>query len=524
MRTPLAHFRDFSDAFMPSLASHLLSSTLFMLIVLAVLYALRRRITAGARYWLAFLAIMKFALPAEPLVAAMRAIAGSLVRPDFAEPFVAPLAAVGGALHIFAAPEPQAIWPALAATVWIVGAAGIIARFVITQRRLVTLSVRTAAAPEKREIEILARAKRLTGVRRSIDIARASLPEAPAVLRIFRPVIVLPSAGCDGLSDRELEVLLVHECAHVARHDNLLTMIEAFVCGIFWFHPLVWMTQRIALTEREKACDEAVATSVEGRETYMTALRKFCHASIAPRLPGVSCMATASLKERMDYVMEFAALQSKAPSSRRVMSIAITALVAFTLAAGFGRPELAFAGEETRTTKPYAIKLSASSQGDAVMLAATVSENSSGKVIAAPMLSMAPGGEAAANSSTSGAEVSFSARHVSPETMSVDVTITRSGRLLQRHTTEIAVTKGAAAPEKYTGQPINLRLADADLRDLLGTFGDLTGLEIRVDEGVQGKVSVDWQNVPWDEALHSLLQEHDLEYRLEGSTMYVSKK
>jgi hypothetical protein len=47
---------------------------------------------------------------------------------------------------------------------------------------------------------------------------------------------------------------------------------------------------------------------------------------------------------------------------------------------------------------------------------------------------------------------------------------------------------------------------------------------MRIDEAVQGKVSMTWHNVPWDEALDSIMRENGLTYRIEGSTLLVSKR
>lgn len=49
-------------------------------------------------------------------------------------------------------------------------------------------------------------------------------------------------------------------------------------------------------------------------------------------------------------------------------------------------------------------------------------------------------------------------------------------------------------------------------------------MKMRIDEDVQGKVSTSWQNVPWDEALDSILKENGLTYRIEGATLHVSKR
>src|SRR6185369_2371254 len=79
----------------------------------------------------------------------------------------------------------------------------------------------------------------------------------------------------------------------------------------------------------------------------------------------------------------------------------------------------------------------------------------------------------------------------------------------------------SAAGRVYTGEPISLNLKDADMKDVLRTFAQLTGLNIAVDPGVGGAVTVDFVDVPWDQALDLILRQNGLTYVLEGNVMRV---
>jgi type IV pilus assembly protein PilQ len=78
--------------------------------------------------------------------------------------------------------------------------------------------------------------------------------------------------------------------------------------------------------------------------------------------------------------------------------------------------------------------------------------------------------------------------------------------------------------QAYSGEKISLNLANADIRDVLKVFGDLTGLEITFAPEVQGSVSVNYSGTPWDQALDEILTENGLTYKLEGNKMYIFKK
>lgn len=502
----------------PAVVAHVWSSTIFLALILLALLLVRSRLTASARFALVFIGILKFAIPAAPLTRLIQSM-----TPIHAVGAI-PMAVLAGAFPPATVSVERSIWPGILLAVWIAAAFAIVVRFSLTRHRLVSLATRTALPPNTREAAALDRARRFLGIGSSIDIARCAFPEAPAVLRIFRPVVVLPADGCDDLSDEELESLLRHECAHVARRDNAIARIESLVTALFWFHPLIWIAQRIAAVERERACDEAVASDADERKTYLAALYKFCHASIAPRLPGVSCMATSQLKERIEHIMNYPTLKALSPPTRRVASLASFILFLFTFASALvavPRAENSASAED----HPYKTQFTAHGRnGKTFEIDVLVVEKKTSETIAIPTLHLdvdgsggeVKGGRVLSSGTLVEATIDAIPNHDRRHQFVISAAIRENGKLVQHE--EI----GSAGV--YTGDPISLSLLNADLRDVLGTFAKLTGTDIQVDPEIEGKVSVSWKNVPWDEALDSLLEEHGLTYKIEGKTIHVSKK
>ena len=79
----------------------------------------------------------------------------------------------------------------------------------------------------------------------------------------------------------------------------------------------------------------------------------------------------------------------------------------------------------------------------------------------------------------------------------------------------------SGAEKTYTGEPLSLTLKEADIKDVLHTFQQLTGLNIAVDPQVSGLVTVDFVDIPWDQALEIILRQNGLAYILEGNVMRV---
>jgi type IV pilus assembly protein PilQ len=85
-----------------------------------------------------------------------------------------------------------------------------------------------------------------------------------------------------------------------------------------------------------------------------------------------------------------------------------------------------------------------------------------------------------------------------------------------------ATTEVATGEVQFTGDPISLTLKDADIKDVLKTFSALTQLNIVIDPEVNGSVTVELRDVPWDQALDLILRINGLDYLLENNVLRVS--
>ncbi|HUK13566.1 MAG TPA: AMIN domain-containing protein, partial [Thermoanaerobaculaceae bacterium] len=91
-------------------------------------------------------------------------------------------------------------------------------------------------------------------------------------------------------------------------------------------------------------------------------------------------------------------------------------------------------------------------------------------------------------------------------------------------TTVSTGAKEVESQEKhFTGEPISLELKDADIKDVLRTFAKITGLNVVVDPGVSGSVTVNLENVPWDQCLDIILRINGLDYVVENNVLRVAR-
>jgi type IV pilus assembly protein PilQ len=89
-----------------------------------------------------------------------------------------------------------------------------------------------------------------------------------------------------------------------------------------------------------------------------------------------------------------------------------------------------------------------------------------------------------------------------------------------------ASLSGLVSPDpqkQYTGHPVSLDFQNADLRSVLRTFAEISGLNMVIDPGVQGTVDIVLTDVPWDQALDTILRANNLGYTVDGTIVRIAQ-
>jgi beta-lactamase regulating signal transducer with metallopeptidase domain len=171
---------------------------------------------------------------------------------------------------------------------------------------------------------------------------RLGLDEPPRLLRsedarmpfacgVVRPTIVLPAECDDWTADRRLAVLL-HELAHVRRHDLVGHTLGRVACAFYWFHPLVWTAAKQLRAESERACDDLALACGARPSDYAEHLLDIVTSVRHDSTPAVA-LAMARRKEfegRMLAILD-PELRHSSPTRRQsaglIGSLALVALV-----------------------------------------------------------------------------------------------------------------------------------------------------------------------------------------------------
>ena len=89
---------------------------------------------------------------------------------------------------------------------------------------------------------------------------------------------------------------------------------------------------------------------------------------------------------------------------------------------------------------------------------------------------------------------------------------------------DFVVIESKATEHKWRGEPISLSLKDADLGEVLRSFAKISGLNLVLDPAVEGNVTVELKDVPWDQALSVILKTHRLGLEVDGRIWAVSPR
>ena len=76
--------------------------------------------------------------------------------------------------------------------------------------------------------------------------------------------------------------------------------------------------------------------------------------------------------------------------------------------------------------------------------------------------------------------------------------------------------------KKYVGSPISLDFVDADLRAVLRALAAQGGLNVVFDNNVQGTIDIVLNEIPWDQAMETILRANKLGYVAEGTIIRIA--
>ena len=249
------------------------------LVALLLLIFLPRMKKAQQRYWAAYAALLLVFASAittffwvyEPLRYQAAPIAGAVAA--HTEHVV---------MHVEAQTVSTSIWQsfsawletnhALIVAVWLLGFGFFLLRLGAGLWQVQRLRTRGLAALESGWLENFERLRQRLGYRRVVALFESALVQTPMAIGWLKPVVLLPIGLINRLSVAEVEAVLAHELAHIARRDWIFNLLQAFIESLFYHHPAVWWMSNVVRRERENCCDDAALAATGNPLAFAKAL------------------------------------------------------------------------------------------------------------------------------------------------------------------------------------------------------------------------------------------------------------
>ncbi len=156
----------------------------------------------------------------------------------------------------------------------------------------------------------------------------------PFACGVVRSTIVLPG-DCDQWSADRRRAVLLHELAHVRRHDLVGHTLGRIACAVYWFHPLVWTAAKRLRVESERACDDVALVHGAGAAEYAEHLLDIVTSVRRDRTP-IMALAMARRSEFEGRILAILNPDCRRmePSRRRLIGMSATiGLLAFAIGA-----------------------------------------------------------------------------------------------------------------------------------------------------------------------------------------------
>jgi len=161
---------------------------------------------------------------------------------------------------------------------------------------------------------------------------------------------------------------------------------------------------------------------------------------------------------------------------------------------------------------------------DSASLQSTAEEVSAATAAPAPLAQVAPITQTTPTTPT----IAFAAKPATPRDSSLfeaaDTQTIPAPRPTAAPSPVFAQQNVGGTHKEYVGETISLSLKDGDIKDVLRSFAKISGLNVVLQPGVRGTVTVELESVPWDQALDQILKINNLGYELDGNIMRIAPR
>lgn len=141
-------------------------------------------------------------------------------------------------------------WGAITATVWLTGAA-------VVGLWLLISNLRLARKLKKSRQALACQSYRL-------PVYLSDAVDTPCLFGLFRPSIYVTPEAAE--SETRLRHILAHEATHFRHGDHLWSILRGVCLALHWYNPLVWWAAILSRNDSELSCDEGTIRRIGEQE------------------------------------------------------------------------------------------------------------------------------------------------------------------------------------------------------------------------------------------------------------------
>ncbi|MGB2741812.1 MAG: M56 family metallopeptidase [Cognaticolwellia sp.] len=146
------------------------------------------------------------------------------------------------------------------------------------------------------------------GLSRKVALLLSNTTDVPMAIGWLKPVVLVPLSMLSGLTPQQLDMLLLHELAHIRRHDYLVNFLQTLVDILLFFHPAVRWVSKQMRNEREYCSDDIAVQHCGSPLAYAHTLAdtaSLCQKHRHHTIPNMAMAASGGdLKQRILRLVE----------------------------------------------------------------------------------------------------------------------------------------------------------------------------------------------------------------------------
>ena len=191
------------------------------------------------------------------------------------------------------------------------------------------------------------RRERSEGVDAPIPVYVTEGLPSPCLFGVFQPAVYLTPEAAE--NPDTLRHILAHELTHCAHFDHLWSLLRCLALALHWYDPLVWLAAALSKADGELACDEGTVARLgeERRLDYGRSLVDLA-AQRSARPADLLSMSTAMTGGKKSIRQRVTALVKK-PETGKTALFAVIAVIALASVFVFGGRNSAQAYSEELT-------------------------------------------------------------------------------------------------------------------------------------------------------------------------------